>query len=444
MTTRVGVAGWSHLGIVSSVAAAAKGCEVVAYDPQIDLTDGLSIAEPGLAELFAAHRARLKSSTDPHALRACEVLLCAADVPTDQDSRSDLSVIHRLLETLVSHAAPGACVVILSQVPPGFTRAFERRVQPSHADRGLHLYYQVETLVIGQAVKRALTPERIIVGCDDPRQPLPPAYARFLSRFKCPILPMRYESAELAKIAVNMFLASSVCTTNTLAELCEAIGADWSEIVPALRSDKRIGAHAYVAPGLGLSGGNLERDLITFTNLAGSSGTPKGVVEAWLADSRHQKMWVTRVLETEVLSKRDRPVIGVWGLAYKPGTSSMKNAASLTLLQALSGITIRVYDPQARLDASALHDGAISQVSSPLDACHEADALVIMTPWPALASVDLTQVRGRMRGDVLIDPSGLLSAHGATAEFRYVRRGRRPSPCGERDAAAPLMAKAAQ
>jgi len=433
---RVGVAGLSHLGVVSSVVAAAKGCEVVAYDPQIDFANGLPIAEPGLAELFAAHRARLKPSTDPHALRACEIVVCAADVPTDQGGRSDLSAIHRLLETLISYAAPGACLAVLSQVPPGFTRAFERQVQHSHADRGLHLYYQVETLVIGQAVERALAPERIIVGCPTAQEPLAPAYAEFLSRFACPILPMRYESAELAKIAVNMFLASSVCTTNTLAEACEAIGADWSDIVPALRSDKRIGAHAYLAAGLGLSGGNLERDLVTFQQLSQSRGTDHGVVDAWIANSRHHKAWVARILEAEVLSKIDRPIIGIWGLAYKPGTSSTKNAPSLALVQALRGATVRAYDPQARLDPEAARWPHVRQVSLALDACQDADALAIMTPWPEFASVDLARVRELMGGDVLIDPYGLLSGARCAAEgFRSNRRGGVPVQ--------PLMAKVA-
>ena len=88
------------------------------------------------------------------------------------------------------------------------------------------MYYQVETLIFGRAVERALHPERFMVGCVDPSAPLPDSYANWLHAFGCPILPMRYESAELAKIAINMFLVSSVSTANTLAELCEAIGAD--------------------------------------------------------------------------------------------------------------------------------------------------------------------------------------------------------------------------
>lgn len=114
---------------------------------------------------------------------------------------------------------------------------------------------------------RALYPERIIIGTDEPQRALPEAYASFLLRFDCPILSMRFESAELCKISINCCLVASVSVANTLAEICEHNGADWSEIAPALKLDKRIGSHAYLSPGLGISGGNLERDLNTVIEL---------------------------------------------------------------------------------------------------------------------------------------------------------------------------------
>ena len=132
-------------------------------------------------------------------------------------------------------------------------------------------FYQVETLIFGAAVKRAMEPERFIVGALDPSAALPESYASFLKAFGCPVLVMRLESAELAKIAINFFLVSTVCTTNTLAELCESIGADWGEIAPALRLDRRIGPHAYLKPGLGIAGGNLERDLVTVQGSRGQA-----------------------------------------------------------------------------------------------------------------------------------------------------------------------------
>src|SRR6185437_13120933 len=130
------------------------------------------------------------------------------------------------------------------------------------------LFDQGETLVFGRAVERATEPERFIVGCAAPERPIPAAYGAYLSAYSCPILPMRYESAELSKIAINCCLVASVTVANTLAELSEEIGADWAEIAPALRLDRRIGLHSYLAPGLGISGGNLERDLATVLRLS--------------------------------------------------------------------------------------------------------------------------------------------------------------------------------
>src|SRR5262249_15164929 len=152
--------------------------------------------------------------------------------------------------------------------------------------------------------ERAMHPERFIVGCADPARGLPPRYREVLDAFNCPILPMRYESAELAKIAINFCLVASIGVANTLAELSEAIGADWSEIVPALKLDKRIGPHSYLSPGLGIAGGNLERDLRTVLDLARDKQTDTGIVQAWIGNSRHRKDWCWRVLHERVLARK--------------------------------------------------------------------------------------------------------------------------------------------
>ena len=406
----IGFAGLSHLGIVSSVAAASKGFDVIGFDPDRvrseDSSQGwLPVIEPGLAELLEQQRARLRFTTDPAALSACDVMICSADVPTDADFRSDLSEIQTLLDLMIRQASLGTVFVVLSQVPPGFTRQLAHRLVQHHAARRCSLFYQVETLIIGRAMERALQPERFMIGCADPLQPLPASYATLLEAFHCPVLRMGYESAELAKIAINMFLASSVSTTNTLAEVCEAIGADWSEIVPALALDKRIGPHAYLRPGLGLSGGNLERDLATVRGLAEEYGTDAGIIEAWLSHSRYRREWALKQLHAEVLSRRADPVIAVWGLAYKPQTRSTKHSAALTLIDALCPLPVRAYDPAADLNGSLR--AHLTRTANALEACRGADALIVMTPWPEFSTVQVAQILELMRGRVIIDPFGV-------------------------------------
>ena len=154
-------------------------------------------------------------------------------------------------------------VIILSQVFPGFT---ENLVSSKNKE----VYYQVETLIFGKALSRATYPERIIVGCDDEKREFNKKYHDYLKKFKCKIIKTNYQSAELTKIAINLFLISSVTLSNSLAEISKKLNADWNKISSALKLDKRIGPHAYLKPGLGISGGNLERDLENILKLVKS------------------------------------------------------------------------------------------------------------------------------------------------------------------------------
>lgn len=395
----IGFAGMTHLGLVSAVSATEKGFTLVCFDPDAEriaaLRQGnLPVSEPQLDELVAKNAACLRFTSDPVDLKACDVIYVAPDVATDDRGQSDLQTINVLLDTVFAAARADAVVVVLSQVPPGFTRRKQRE--------GRILYYQVETLIFGRAVERALHPERYIVGCADPAQPLPAAFRVFLEAHGCPILPMRYESAELAKISINMCLVASVTTANTLAELCEKIGADWSEIVPALKLDKRIGQYSYLAPGLGIAGGNLERDLATVCNFADQYGTDANMVRAWIGNSQYRRDWALRTLYREVLSKAADPVIAVLGLAYKQDTHSIKNSPSIALLSSLLPFRVRLFDPV--VPASAAPNPHRSGAASELEACDGADVLVIMTPWGQFRSLDPAAIATRLRGKIVLDP----------------------------------------
>ncbi len=397
----IGYAGMTHLGLLSASAAAAQGFRTVAFD-----TDGalvkrlqngaLPVNEPGLPELIARSRSDLVFSADAGALGECDVVYIAVDVQTDEQGRSDLAPIRAMVERVQPKLAAGALLVVLSQVPPGYTRAL-----PVPAER---LYYQVETLVFGRAVERATKPERFIVGCADPRGPLAPALKTFLDSFSCPILPMAYESAELAKISINFCLVASIAVANTLAEICEHVGADWSDIAPALKLDRRIGPGAYLSPGLGIAGGNLERDLRTIVQIGEAKKTDIGVVKAWLANSAHRKEWTWQVLQDHALAADPAATIAVLGLAYKENTHSTKNSPSLALLERLRGRSVQVHDPVVSATVVPWTKGA----ADPLAAATDAEVVVIATPWPQyreLRPADLARV---MKGRTILDPYRVL------------------------------------
>lgn len=420
----IGFAGMTHLGLNSAVAGAERGFPMVGFDPDPALVDRLCrgempVVEPELDALAARNRERIGFTADAGVLKRCDVVYVAPDVATDDQGRSDLAGINRLLDLVVPQIRADATLVILSQVPPGFTRALARP--------GLSLYYQVETLIFGRAIERALKPERYIVGCAEPAEPFPEAYRVFLEAHGCPILPMRYESAELAKISINMCLVASISVANTLAELCEGIGAVWSEIAPALKLDRRIGPYSYLSPGLGIAGGNLERDLATVIRLGAEVGSDTGVVQAWIANSRHRRDWAAKTL-MRLLDGLIDPTVAVLGLTYKENTHSVKNSPSLaTIAQLPRSIHLTVYDPAVTADVVD-RDGVTGAVDA-LAACRDADVLAILTPWPAFRTLVPAEIGGALRGRVVLDPYGVLNADACSAAgLDYYTLGRPRSP----------------
>lgn len=414
--------GMTHLGLNSAVAAAARGACVTCLDPDVKMVAALEksqppIEEPRLIELMDAHEARLTYSTDMSAIASSSLVVIAPDVATDDDGNSDLSTLVNYIETVDRLLPETGVMVVLSQIPPGFSRSLQ-------LSTGRKFYNQVETLVFGQAIERALNPERIIVGCANAAKAIDPSYQAFLALFDCPVLPMRHESAELAKIAINCCLVSSISVANTLAELCENIGADWSEIIPALKLDKRIGQHAYLTPGLGIAGGNLERDLTTVQRFAAAHGTDATVVRAWSDNSRYRRDWVLRLLYDQLLPMIPNPKIAIWGLAYKQDTHSVKNSPSLALIEHLDRFDLQVFDPV--VPNSAVKGRQLQPVSGALSACEGADILMIMTPWQQFKDIAPALVAARLQGSVVVDPYGVLDANACTkASLQYFTLGRR-------------------
>jgi UDPglucose 6-dehydrogenase len=424
MNPTVGFAGMTHLGLVSASAVASKNFPVVCYDADNALIKRLTagdlpVSEPDLDGMVRANGPRQSFTSDVAALGRCDVVYIAADVPTDDSGQSDLSGIGKLIDTVTRVLGPQAVLVVLCQVPPGFTRAL---AAPPPERR----YYQVETLVFGRAVERATQPERYIVGCADPAKQLDPRFRAVLAAFDCPILPMRYESAELGKISINMCLVASIGVANMLAELCEEIGAVWSEIVPALKLDRRIGAYSYLAPGLGIAGGNLERDLATVERLAAAHDTDAGIVRAWQANSRHRRDWAVRTIRVALLDAAPEAVVAVWGLAYKENTRSVKNSPSLATIAQLPGTKLHLHDPL--VPASVAGQPTALGFATPLDALAGADALMILTPWLEYRAIAADEIARHLKGRVVLDPYAVIDAEAAfAAGLQYYTLGR-PAP----------------
>ena len=179
------------------------------------------------------------------------LIFVSEDTPTDDKGNRGLGVIKAMVEDMKRYDMP---IVLTSQVPPGFTRSLGIKA----------IWHQAETLRIIDAEERALNPEQIIVGGE---YAFTHYYLQYLMAFECPILRMTWEDAEFAKIAINMFLASQVDTTNRLAAAAKKVGADWGQVARALKHDRRIGKYAYLKPGRWEDSTHLMRDAVTLNAL---------------------------------------------------------------------------------------------------------------------------------------------------------------------------------
>lgn len=401
---KIAVCGMSHLGLIYSTAFASFGVHTLCYDPDSALIGKLAggqktVNEPDLYETIARNGALQRFSDEITDIQRCDIVYIALDVATDAQGNSDLSAVRQMIERVAKHLAPEAILVILCQVTPGFTRALSQTVPQT-------VYYQVETLVFGRAMERALAPERYIIGCNHPQAGVDAHFRAWLERSRCPINVMSYESAELSKIAINFYLISSVSVSNLLAEMCEKIGADWADIKPSLHLDKRIGAHAYLKPGLGISGGNLERDMMSIVKLGERYDTDTRLVRSWMHQSAQRKKWVLERL-SECYPQLDGLRIAVWGLAYKEDTNSIKNSPAIETIAALPRCRIYAHDPSVQPQQLSFPNVAFAD--APLAALEGADVLLVMTPWAHYRQYAAREIINRMAGKTIIDPYGLIA-----------------------------------
>jgi UDPglucose 6-dehydrogenase len=402
---KVSFVGMSHLGLVYSMAFASKGYEVLCFDRNQALVQELSqgifpISEPDLELLFRQVKTKISFTSDVSKLSDSDIVYLSHDVPTNDDGISDLSIINSLIADTQEVISTESILVILCQVYPGFTREVAANVD-------CVLLYQVETLVFGQAVQRALNPERIIIGTPNESQVLPCKIEEVLNSFECRILTMSYESAELTKIAINIFLAATLSTANTMSELSEKLRANWNDISAALQLDPRIGTQSYLRPGLGISGGNIERDLKTTLDLAVREESHHQMINAILENSKYRKLWPTRILRQELEQSAVKSKIAIWGLAYKKNTNSTKNSPTIENIKHLkTDFEISLSDPIASLPEFL--DREIIFSRDPMSILTGAKALLILTDWDLYSQFEIDQILSCLSRPLIIDPHGVL------------------------------------
>jgi UDPglucose 6-dehydrogenase len=425
---RVAVAGLWHLGSVTAACLAAAGHSVKAFDPDEATIAALAagrppIAEPGLPELIAdglRSGALEFTSNRSHAIRDAAVVWVTFDTPVDEDDVADVSYVEGQVRAMFPDLADGSVVLCSSQLPIGTIGRLERAWDDTANGRTVSFACSPENLRLGKAIEVFTKPDRVVVGIREEHARA--SVAKLLAPITDHIEWMSVESAEMTKHAVNSFLATSVTFINELAALCERTGADAKEVERGLKTERRIGPHAYLSPGGAFAGGTLARDVAFLRTLGTTVGRPTPLMDGVVASNAAHRMWARRWLESD-LGNLAGTKIAVWGLTYKPGTDTLRRSDSVELCRWLEsqGASVHVHDPAA---ASTPEDLKVTRHDDPVAAAAGARALVLATAWPSYRNVDIDRLANVAPQLLVLDANGFLGATlGSDHRFRFVAVG---------------------
>lgn len=436
---RIAMIGTGYVGLVSGACFADFGHEVTCIDRDSAKIDALNssripIWEPGLEALVKANteRGRLTFTTALKAgVEGAEAVFIAVGTPARRgDGHADLTYVFDAVRELAAALNGPAVVITKSTVPVGTGDQIAQILAEEGAPEGTSVASNPEFLREGAAIADFKHPDRIVVGAEDERarEVLREIY-RPLFLNKAPVLFTGRRTAELTKYAANAFLATKISFINEIADLCEAVGADVQEVARGIGLDNRIGAK-FLHPGPGYGGSCFPKDTLALLQTAREAGVEQRIVRTVVSvnDDRKQSMAarVAEALGGSVAGKR----IGVLGLAFKPNTDDMRDAASIPLIRSLigEGASIAAFDPAAMEQAEAV----LRKVEFAKDAyaaAEGADALVIVTEWDEFRGLDLERVAGLMRGRSLIDLRNVYDPDEAErAGLVYRGLGRPPRP----------------
>jgi len=412
----ISVVGTGYVGLVVGACLAETGNTVSCADIDKKKIERLKkneipIYEPGLEPLVERNQkeGRLSFTTDiKSAVESAEVLFIAVGTPPGDDGSADLKYVLQVATLIGRFMAREMVVVTKSTVPVGSAARVGAEIA-KEAKFPFHLCSNPEFLKEGDAVEDFMRPDRVVLGVESAhaRKVMSDVYAPFVRTGK-PILVMDIASAEMTKYAANGMLATRISFMNEIANLCDKVGANVDFVRKGIGSDSRIG-QSFLFPGPGYGGSCFPKDVKALVKLAAERGVPLEVLKAVEAANERQK----RVLVEKIRSALDGTLrgrrIALWGLAFKAGTDDLREAPSLTIIDALldEGVTICAHDPAALDHARVLLGNRIDYAETNYEALAGADALVVVTDWNEYRHPDFRRVKSTLRQPVIVDGRNL-------------------------------------
>src|ERR1041385_8845283 len=440
---KISVIGAGYVGLTTSACLAELGHQVFCSENDAEklakLQNGeLPFFEPLLEELFRKNRAdgRLQFGSTEDAIDWGSCIFICVGTPPLENGDADLSAIERVARTIAKRATGYRLVIEKSTVPVQTANQLRRHLSLHKNNK---LEYDVasnpEFLREGSAVENFFHPDRIVVGVESPRaqQMMHEIYQPILdAKFDCPVhkgcsprtdvpfLVTDTNSAELIKHASNSFLAMKISFINAVADLCEAAGADVSQVAKGIGLDPRIGA-SFLQPGIGFGGFCFPKDLQAFVRIAEKFGCDFAVFKEVERINNNRVTRFVEKLKKELWVVRGKK-IGVLGLAFKPNTDDIRFAPALVLIRQLlsEGAIVKAYDPKAMENTRQKID-EVAYCRDPYEAARGADAIALLTEWEEFRNLDWTRLRQLVERPLIADGRNALRCEEAVNHgFQYI------------------------
>ena len=407
---KISVIGCGYVGLVSGFCFADSGHKVTCIDnsdKKIELLkdNKVPIYEPGLKELLLKNLENNNLNFELNInenIKNSEIVLIAVGTPTGENGDADLTFVHQCAKEISEFISPNTQIIIKSTVPVGTCDEIEDIIKENCLHSEFSVISNPEFLREGNAINDFINPDRIVIGTDDQtsREIMINLYKNIINEDK--ILFTSRRSSELIKYASNSMLAMRIIFINEIADLCEKIGTNVTDIAKGIGLDKRIGPH-FLEPGPGFGGSCFPKDARALIESGKKYGAPQTLLESVILGNENRKKNISKKI-LDKLDKQSENEIGILGVTFKAETDDMRESPSLVIIPDLqeNGMNISAYDPEGEKEASKILKD-VNWKKSAYEAAENVDCLVILTDWEEFKNLDLDKLKNSMKRPLIYD-----------------------------------------
>lgn len=407
---KIAVIGVGYVGLVTGTCLAELGNEVIGVDIDKTKIDNLNngiipIYEQGLEELVKENveQKRLFFSTNiSEAVKNSEIVFIAVGTPPLSDGSVNLEYVKSAAESIGKNTNGYKIIINKSTVPIGTGNVVERIIKNFYKGK-FDVVSNPEFLREGTAVYDFMNPDRVIIGSgsDKAKEIVKELY----SGLNTEILLTDIKTAELIKYASNAFFATEISFINSIANICEKIGADVTKVSEGMKLDTRIGKKAWINAGVGYGGSCFPKDVKGLIQIAQENNVRFNILEAVEDTNTAQKSSLLPKIQKLLGQDLHGKNVTIWGLAFKPNTDDMREAPSLVIIRQLldRDVKVKVFDPIACEQAKKILGESVIYEDDLIKSIKDSDGLVIVTEWPEFKKVDLKKIKSLMKKPNIVD-----------------------------------------